>query len=705
MIATAFLQSIALVGGTVHSFAPGQEAQVATILLDGERIQAVGADLPIPDGCKTIDLTGFHLLPGLIDGMINHDPDHDALYLAAGITLARDTGNDLNTILLQKTRAQRDRVPGPDLVICGQVFDGLESASTDALRLVNGERAGEVLDYLFQELSDEGQALDYLSFLETLPKDSWETLLLKARGHGLPVWGPLPAGVTLAEALQAGQAGFLGLQAVLPPGSTWLNMEPNALEAAIRSLRDAQGGVTPLLSAYGRMLADHDVERAMTLMGPFYESTWRTELEQWADGLTAEKRSELQTVVEHQGQLLRMLHEAGVPLLPGSAAPNSWILPGQGFVDELELWARAGIDRKAVLAYATREAARQLGVLKDRGTLEAGKLADILVVGDDPEARLSALRQPEMVVLRGQVFERRQLAERVEALVAKQAQIRADLAKDLVVPAPNATEGDLVLEGSAETSALGSRICVEHFMVRRIDAQHWLYATRMIYPKTATDPAKEVHLVQVMEENLLQRFDLRISAQGVQTLPSEGPVPAAPDGSSLQGQAGADNVLESPLGILQVQGNRIAGTKILNIEHRKDGLFLSSLRSKETVTSIDVSLVLDALITAKHCPEGLSYVVSFEGSALEPIVDRWNLIVREKDHLLQMHTSRGVLAFGLDAKGTPLFAGRERGNSRIFAQMVGEVNAFGGPGLGLEPGRVFVIPAEEPEPEEATAPK
>ena len=701
---TLLLQTIALVGGTVHSQVPGQEAQVATILMEGDRIQAVGVDLAVPEGAQIVDIEGLHVIPGLIDGQINHDPEHDALYLRSGVTLARDTGNDLRAILEESRPVLRNRVPGPELYICGQVFDGQGSASTDALRLKNAEVVPTVLDFLFNALTEAQVELDYLSFLDTLPTDAWAALIHEARQRKIDVVGPVPRGITLEQALQKGQAGFLGLQAVLPAGSSWLELDQVALTANVRALVDSQASMTPLLTAYGRMLPEHDAEAAMQVMGPYYEGTWRNDLQQWQEGLNPEKRAELEKAVAAQGRVLRMLHEAGASLVPGSGSPNPWILPGQGLVDELELWARAGIDRTSVLAYATREAARSLGVLSERGTLEAGKIADIVVLGSDPTQSLAGLRKPEIVVMRGQLIERKELRKRITDLIVRQETIRADLEKEIVVPMPNATAGDLVLQGTAETRTLGSRSSVEHFVVRKLDQDRWLYATRMIHPKTVVEEAKEVHLVQLMNGNLLERFDLRISAVGVQTVSGAKPGPEVPEGSSLTGQEGAADIVNKPLGILQIKGTIIEGTQIMNIEHRKDGVFLSSLRSKDVLTSVDVSLVLNSMIAAKHCPPGPSFVVSFEGSTLEPIVDRWNLVVREDDHLVQMHTTRGALAFGLNANGAIVFAGRERGTSQLYAYPLEDLKTFGGPGLALPPERVFIQSEEVTNPKMEAAP-
>src|SRR2546427_4920438 len=107
MILLPLLQSVALTGGTVHTMAPGETPRVATVVIENDRIAAVGPDAAIPEKAQRIDVSGMHVIPGLIDGMVNHDSDHDRLYVSFGVTLVRDVGNDLVHILSERDKERR----------------------------------------------------------------------------------------------------------------------------------------------------------------------------------------------------------------------------------------------------------------------------------------------------------------------------------------------------------------------------------------------------------------------------------------------------------------------------------------------------------------------------------------------------------------------------------------------------------------------
>jgi predicted amidohydrolase len=88
------LARLLLRGATVQTMVPGEAPRVTNVLIEEGRVRALTDDVPPGADLRVIDLSGKHLLPGLIDACVNFDPEHDALYLAAGVTLVRDLGGD-----------------------------------------------------------------------------------------------------------------------------------------------------------------------------------------------------------------------------------------------------------------------------------------------------------------------------------------------------------------------------------------------------------------------------------------------------------------------------------------------------------------------------------------------------------------------------------------------------------------------------------
>jgi hypothetical protein len=656
------LQTVALVGGTVHPMTADSEPALATVLIEDGRVTAVGPDVPVPDGAEVIDVAGLHVVPGLIDASINHDPEHDPLYTAAGVTLARDTGNELLRVLLERQRALRDRAPGPDLLVCGQVLDGAHAALANAVSLASAEEAQLKLDVLFGQLEREGHRLDFLSIMEGLPESAWRVALREAHERGMQLWGPLPAGVDIAQAGAAGQDGVFGLQVVLPAGRTWHEVRFEELAPGIQALADSGLAVAPMLAAHARVFAERAAEPPeLAWLSPHYEVAWRHELETWARYGPA-ARSTAEAALALQRRVLVALHEEGVRLVPGSGAPNPWLLPGRALLEELDEWVLAGIPPAHVLRAATAGAAEVLGVGDERGAIAPGYVADLVVVGSDPRRSVGALRDPELVLVRGRVLEREDVDAQLQDLAARQQSVREELAALLAVDPPDVPEGEVVLSGTVESKAYGLRVSAESYAVVRLLSGATAYCARVRTPSTANEVGREVHLVQVLKDGLLQGFELSVRDL------------LDPDDPRRQE--------------VSVQGKAVGESKILNIERRLNGQFIDNKRAQNAIAGLDVCPSLTALLVAHEFPEGASYVVSFEGNVLEPYTDQWKMRVRADDHQHQVMTSRGWVVFGFSADGAMLYGLREQGNAHMRYDHVGEP---GGPGMPLPTQRVHVV--------------
>jgi imidazolonepropionase-like amidohydrolase len=103
------------------------------------------------------------------------------------------------------------------------------------------------------------------------------------------------------------------------------------------------------------------------------------------------------------------MFRAGVPLLAGTDTPGPERIPGFSLAEELELLVRAGLPPLAALQTATREPARFLGMADSLGTVEQGKVADLVLLGGDPLADIRNVHQVRAVILGGRYISSSQL--------------------------------------------------------------------------------------------------------------------------------------------------------------------------------------------------------------------------------------------------------------------------------------------------------
>jgi imidazolonepropionase-like amidohydrolase len=105
-------------------------------------------------------------------------------------------------------------------------------------------------------------------------------------------------------------------------------------------------------------------------------------------------------------RLLKMLHDADITIVPGTDE-----LPGYTLLHELELYARAGIAPADVLRMATLTSAQVVGTDRDRGTIAAGKTADMILIDGDPTKHIEDIHNATLVIKDGHVFHPAQIEQ------------------------------------------------------------------------------------------------------------------------------------------------------------------------------------------------------------------------------------------------------------------------------------------------------
>ena len=98
------------------------------------------------------------------------------------------------------------------------------------------------------------------------------------------------------------------------------------------------------------------------------------------------------------------MHRAGVKILAGTDTPNPWVFPGSGLHDELELLVKAGFTSLDALCSATIGSAEYLGMTNQLGSIAAGKLADLVLLDQDPLSNIANTRTIRAVVLNGRLY-------------------------------------------------------------------------------------------------------------------------------------------------------------------------------------------------------------------------------------------------------------------------------------------------------------
>ncbi len=427
-----------LSGGTVIDGTGRKPIEEGVVEVAGGRITNVyrQGDTTPPAGSETVDLTGKTLLPGLIDSHVHlgllpynrfgvDDPIplfHRFMkaFVEYGVTTVRCTGSpDLDWSF----RFLKDGNPEwPRFYGSGPNLDGPPGGPHPGLRVVRSaaEARAQTLD-----LIENGA--DFVKVYVWMTGDLLRGVVSEAHSHGRRVAAHVGNSLTAEEAVlhgvdalehirigeelltdeQRAEIGGLPVRAHdhLLSFRPWryIDVESDRVGALLDLLVERGVYLTPTLTLSRSALRNREEAvrkpEGIGQMPGAVVDTW--ERKGWINDYSAEDWEAAPTEWRRQIEFVGRAHRHGVKIAAGTDMPNPFILPGSGLHDELELLHSTGMPRQTVIEAATRVGAELLGVGRDLGTVEKGKLADLLVVDGNPLEDLGCLRRPWAVLKEG----------------------------------------------------------------------------------------------------------------------------------------------------------------------------------------------------------------------------------------------------------------------------------------------------------------
>jgi len=252
----------------------------------------------------------------------------------------------------------------------------------------------------------------------------------EARKQGLILVGHVPDAVRASEASDAGQKSIEHLTGVFEGCSTaeddFLNgnkgpkrfletyNEPRARALIARFARNRTWQVPTLVWERGQWLID-DIDTSRDPLLKYAPSSWRNKTwpmftESIVKELDTDDVSIRRRFVQKELEIVGAMHRAGVPFMAGTdAAAGVDVLPGFSLHQELEYLVRAGFTPLEALQAATRNPAEFLGLQDQMGTIEAGKLANLVLLNANPLEDIKNTRRISAVVLGGRLLSRAEL--------------------------------------------------------------------------------------------------------------------------------------------------------------------------------------------------------------------------------------------------------------------------------------------------------
>jgi Amidohydrolase family len=269
--------------------------------------------------------------------------------------------------------------------------------------------------------------VDFIKVQSEISRDAYFAAAAEAHKQGLPFVGHVPDKVRLREVVDAGQKSVEHLMGIFEGCSTeedkFIKGEGNLklllstedkkrCDALVKLLAEHQTWQVPTLAWQrgGEFLDQPDPKRpSLEKYVPAYwrDVTWRRFTDEMMPDLLRDPLALRQEYFARNLQIVGAMHHVGVPFLAGTdAAPGVYIMPGFSLHDELANFVEAGFTPMESLQTATSNPAKFLGMQASLGSIESGKIADLVLLTANPLDDIRNTQKLSVVFTQGRVFDR-----------------------------------------------------------------------------------------------------------------------------------------------------------------------------------------------------------------------------------------------------------------------------------------------------------
>ena len=418
------------------------------LVLNGDTIEYVGRELPKQySQLDTIDAQGQYVLPGLIDthahislGEVTFKKTRGKLAINAnssdalsewnarellrwGVTFIRNPGGSSEHNLRYKRDTASGNITGPGAIIAGEIinqgaFEGLtidinknmslqaaieqqKAAGIDIIKLYAGLTEQQIQNAITIGHKLDMQVIGHLEEVSWTDAANWQ---IDGIVHAMPVSSKLLSKEAKEKYQKTSRPGpFAHFE--------WyenadLNSKP--MLELYQALRENKVHIDPTLIAFKNSFYG---DSQQVIAHPNLEYVHPELLNNWQSfftfniGWNEQDFSRAKKVWPKVLSFVNRLHKEGVPLTIGTDLGNPWVIPGFSVHQEMQIFADAGIPNSDILKMATINAAKQLNISDQHGSIEQGKVANVIFLKSNPLENIANTKTITQVFLAGNLID------------------------------------------------------------------------------------------------------------------------------------------------------------------------------------------------------------------------------------------------------------------------------------------------------------
>ncbi len=374
------------------------------VLIEAGVIKAVGLNTSDLKATQIIDGHGKTLMPGLWDMHTHIRLSNGLLQIAAGVTSARDLGNNHDDLVQTIKAFDNGEVIGPHVYKAGFIDQKSPFASPTGKLAETLEQALEYVDWYAE------RGYPQIKIYSSITPDWVKSIAERTHQHGMKLSGHIPSFMTTEQAVKDGYDEiqhinmlFLNFLAgkdddtrtpvrftLVGEKAGSLDLNSKKVKDFIELLKDQEIVVDPTVTIFHSMFMNKpgEIDPNFAMIADHLPTNIRRSFLGSTLEISEQQIPNYRRSAQALLKMVKMLHDAGIQLVAGTDAISGFTLHR-----ELELYVEAGLSNADVLRIATIEAAKVAGQADQTGSVEVGKKADLVLVDGNPLENISAVRK------------------------------------------------------------------------------------------------------------------------------------------------------------------------------------------------------------------------------------------------------------------------------------------------------------------------